>query len=157
MIPTRRKSKLPADLSYPIGAREVNQSLSDAPHLETISLTFRDRPTYRASEFRRWLKDKVPYPVVVAEFHPARKPSFAAPRLWIEEGWFNEKWELAVYPVPRKLRHSAHRLLLEQGVARLLQWLHASKAPGWTSCQRRCELVFDPGEETITAREVKWT
>lgn len=95
----------------------------------------------------------MPYPILVTSFRPARKPGFIGSQLMIEHGWYNEKWEIAVYPVTRELRHLANRLLCEQGIEHLLLWLNASQVSGWTSRYHRYELVFSPTEKIITAHE----
>ena len=40
MIPTRYKSKLPGDLSYPLGAQAVSEALAGVPQFDALTLTF---------------------------------------------------------------------------------------------------------------------
>jgi len=76
MIPTRTRCKLPAALSYPVGAAALSDALAGAPQAAALTIDFRDRPVHRASEFRRLLRDRRPYPVLVAEYRPATEPGY---------------------------------------------------------------------------------
>src|SRR4051794_30669093 len=116
MIPTHLKSKLPRHLSYPIGAEAISEGLADAPHVEAFTLMFRDNPVWPASEFQRLLRERLPYPIMVGEFHPTRRPGYGGAQYLIETGWYNEEWKIVVYPVARELRHLATQLLREQGL-----------------------------------------
>jgi len=144
MIPTYLKSKLPKHLSYPIGAAVLSEGLVGTPHLDALTVWFQDQAVWPASEFRRLLRESVPYTIVRAEFCPAQKPGYSGLQALIEMGWYDESWQIIVFPVLRELRRSANRLLREGGLEHLAQWLRASQAPGWTSQDQICELVFDP-------------
>jgi len=64
MIPTRYKQKLPKDLSYPLGAKEVSQALAAVPQFDSLILMFRDRPNHSAMTFRKMLEAGTPYPIL---------------------------------------------------------------------------------------------
>lgn len=154
MIPTRYRSKLPGHLSYPIGAQALSEALAGAPHAEALTVGFSDDLfAYSAVDFQRLLRERKPYKILEAEHKPARKPGISASNQSVEEGWFDEKWEIRVFPVLCELRHLANRLLKDQGLPAVAQWLRSSQQPGWNSRQQWLELVFDPAGETITARE----
>ena len=153
LIPTRLRAKLPRRLSYPVGAKELSEGLRAAPHFESLEIVFRDRPTFWASEFQRWLEEALPYPVVVADFRPRSKPGFIGSNAMVDKGFYDEKWEIKVHPVLREKRHLAHRLVCDEGVSQLLAWLRQSQTAGWNLQSHFCELVFDPKQDTITACE----
>jgi hypothetical protein len=151
MIPTRRKAKLPPHLSYPIGAQDISEALADLPHVESFSLIFSDRPIYRASEFNRWLSEQRPYMIMEAKYNPARKPGIGASNDMIEKGVYDEKCVLRVYPVLSERRHLANRLLREQGLPAIAQWLRSSH--GFGTSLKFVELEFSPADESLAIRK----
>jgi hypothetical protein len=154
MIPTRYKAKLPKHLSYPIGAEALTEGLVGAPHAEALAVSFWGTPVWPGSRFQKALAEEQPYVVLAATHEPARKPGYGGAQALVESGWYDEKWELTVYPVVRELRHLASQLLKEQGLPLIAEWLRSSQQAGWATRQHRVELVFDPTEETITGKKV---
>lgn len=153
MIPTRLKKKLPRRLSYPVGAQELSERLQGTPHVEALELVFWDRPNWSALEFQRWLRERTPYTILQGEFQPKRSPGVSGCNSFVERGWYDEKWEITVYPVLQELRHLAHQLLRSEGLEYLARWVKGSLAKGWLLRRHRCELIFSPAEETIAVRE----
>ncbi|MCU0876120.1 MAG: hypothetical protein MUE50_27680 [Pirellulaceae bacterium] len=153
MIPTQYKSKLPRPLSYPIGAEALSAALVGAPHAESFSVFFYERPVEPASRFQTILAQKHPYVLLVAEYRTRKMPGYTGAQFMIDRGWYGEKWEVTVYPVLRELRHEANRLLRDGGLPLVAQWLRSSAHAGWLSRDQRIELVFNPAEETLSAQE----
>ncbi len=152
MIPTRHKAKLPRTLSYPIGAEAISAALAGVPRAGSFSLTFRDQAVWPASEFQRFLRERLPYTILAAEYRPAQKPGYGGDRRMAEAGWFDQKWELRVCAVPRELRPLASRLLRDQGLPAVAEWLRSSERPGWEHHWQSIELVFGPAEEALAPR-----
>lgn len=153
MIPTRYKARLPRHLSYPLGAEAISEALAGAPHVEALSLTFSNEPVWPAAEFRRLLGGRLPYNVMAAEYRPARKPGLSASSAMVQRGWYDETWELKVYPVLAELRHLANRLLHEEGLPAVVTWLQSSGRAGWAATSQRIELAFDSAGEALACRE----
>ena len=153
MIPTRLKAKLPQHLSYPVGAEALSEALAGAPHLESLSVTFRDLAVWPASEFRRLLSARLRYRILSAEFRPARGPGLTGSNEMVERGWYDERWELTVYPVLAEFRHLANRRLREQGLPAVARWLRASDRAGGDPRPRRIELLFDPVNGSLVDQE----
>jgi hypothetical protein len=153
LIPTSYRNKLPKHLSYPVGAGEISTALAAAVHVKPLSLGFHSRPVEPASEFQRILVARQPYSIVQAIYHPARKPGLSAAAFMIEAGWYDECWDLAVYPVLREHRHIANRLLQERGFPALSLWVHKAVRAAQEMVTQRMELVFDPAEESLLANE----
>jgi hypothetical protein len=154
MIPTRHKAKLPRYLSYPIGAQALTEALASAPRAEAFTVSFWGKPVWPDSRFRRDLAEQHPYTILVAEYRPREKPGYGGCRSLAEKGWYDEKWQLTVYPVVRELRHLANRLLLDRGLPLVVEWLRSSQRAGWVSRTQRIELVFHPAAELVSANEV---
>jgi hypothetical protein len=152
MIPTGYKAKLPRHLSYPAKAGEISTALAGAPHLDELTLDFYSGPVDLASEFQQMLTDRSPYPVVQAEYRPAQKPGLSAAAFTIAAGWYDERWQLTVYPVLRGLRHLANGLLHQQGFPALRQWLDTAREASRSMNVQRIELVLDPAPGALLVR-----
>ena len=73
------------------------------------------------------LVENQPYPIMSAAYHPARKPGLSAAEFMIERGWYDEHWDLTVYPVLRKTRSIAKGLLVEHGLPALTRWMSGAR------------------------------
>lgn len=153
MIPTRYRARLARDLSYPVKAGEIGEALSDAPHVERLSLSFASAPDGSATRFRRVLAEGSPCTIVRAAYHPASKPGLGSADFLIEAGWYDERWELTVYPVLRGRRHVANRLMLERGLPAVRGWLERGREASQGILVVGIELVFDPAAEALDVRE----
>jgi hypothetical protein len=153
MIPTRFRSKLPRHLSYPVGAEAISEALAGAPHFDSLSVAFNDGAVWPASGFRRLLAEKLPYVIIKAAFSPARGPGLTGAAFMIEKGSYDEQWELHVYPILSEFRSVANRLLREQGLPAIANWLRSSDHAGWRTVPRRVELVFGPADGSLAVRE----
>lgn len=154
LIPTRARVKLPYHLAYPIGAEALSEELEKVPRRELLGLFFRSRPVLANSEFQRWLREKEPYPILVAEYRPALDEETARETVLEKLGLTDERLEIAVYPVEREKRVFVRALLGELGLESLVKWLKGAKARDWAGAIRRIELIFAPREGTIEVREL---
>lgn len=153
VIPTHFKSKLANTMSYPIGAEALTHGLGGAPHVADLRIWFLEEPCWPASRFREILANKTPYRVLSVGYSPARKPGYTGSNWQFEKGYFDVKWKVRVYPVQRELRHAAKELLLTQGLPVIVKWLSGSSRGGWLERGQFIELVFNPKETTLAARE----
>src|SRR4051794_38228251 len=103
VIPTLYKTRLPRNLSYPIGAEALSEHLAGVPHLSEYQLCFSDLVSAWKSEFQRILATGADYEIVRVRF------------------W--SPFEISVYPVQRILRHAAHDALLSHGLPQLRDWM----------------------------------
>lgn len=154
MIPTRLRAKLPQHLSHPIGGQRISDGLAGAPHVDALSISFRDMALWPASRFSQVLREQVPYPILVARFWPSEKPGYIGSRSMLDAGYYAERWEIVVYPVLREHRRVAHQLLVGKGLPDVARWLASSSRPGWNMQCRRIELVFDPVDASLDGRQI---
>ena len=152
MIPTTYKSKLPHTLSYPVGSEAVSEGLKGVPQESALSIGFYDHPTTFASELKKLRERKSPYPIFAATYRHVQ-PGLSASNQFIAEGWYEETWELKVYPVPRALKSVARQALLTEGLPRIKKWLSAERPPAWRSGRKRCEIFFVESDGRIIMRE----
>lgn len=139
-------------MSYPIGAEALTVGLGDAPHVAELRIWFLNEPCWPGSRFRKMLAAKEPYKIFSVKYTPARKPGYTGCNFLVQNGYYEAKWDLNVYPVVRDLRHVAKELLLSEGLASIVQWLRGSQRGGWLERGQFIELIFDPTEKTLTAR-----
>lgn len=151
LIPTRHKARIGREFSYPVGAGELSAALKDSPNLDRLGLVFRDSPVWPASEFRRILRERVPYTIVALSYEPARSPGQFAPHRFVELGMYQEEWQIRVNAVPRPQAGAVRGLLLRDGIAPLRQWLASSLDPGWSSGSHSVLLSCCPGEAELIA------
>ncbi len=152
MISTKHKSKLPHTLSYPVGAEAVSESLKGVPQEPVLSIGFYNKPTIFASEFRKLRDSKSPYPIFNATFRHIQ-PGLSASNQFIAEGWYEETWELSVYPVPREHKSVARQVLLSEGLPQIKKWLCAERPPSWKQGRKHCEIFFVESDGRIIVRE----
>jgi len=146
MIPTTHKTKLSGRLSYPVGAKEVNDVLAACPRIAELSMRFSDLPVYPGAAFRKTLSERMPYRIFAITFYPGLKAGYFSrviPR----------EWKITVYPVVRSKRHVAHQLLIEEGLPSVAAWLHSTTAVGWDLQAHSLELIFDPTNESLSLDE----
>src|SRR5213593_2356879 len=108
MIPTRYRSKLPRELSHPIGAQELSAALEGVRNFDSLSVCFSDCLGWQKSEFQRILKEKRAYSVVELQFVKLDRPGVGASANLVASGYYASRWELMVNPVPASLRHTAN-------------------------------------------------
>lgn len=152
MISTRYKSKLPKSLLYPIGAQDISDRLKGMPQEPGLSLGFYDRPTIFASDFQKLRSSNSPYPIISASFRKLQ-PGFSGSNRDIAEGYYDENWEISVYPVAGKHRSVAKRGLLDDGLQQIRNWLSMNRSPSWKQGRKTLELLFSESDGKLLVRE----
>ena len=145
--------KLPRNLSYPIGAAAVDEALAGVLHADALTIKFWGHEVVRGSEFRRLLAEGRPYTIITACYQPTGKPGFIGSNAMAAGGWYQEKWEFSIYPVRSEFKELANRLLGDQGLPAVAEWLNSARRTGWTAVWQRVELVFDPVNEVLMVRK----
>lgn len=144
LIPTSTRCKLPRDLSHPVGAREITRALATCPQRPELTIGFLDLNsgfldayTARASwfwDYRSRLERGDPVRVVTVSVRCQCKG------VSVSRKWIGRRWDISVLPVLREQRHVAHRLLLDEGLGLLNDWLRIATYPvresvwhGWSA------------------------
>jgi hypothetical protein len=138
MIRTTYKSKLPRGFSYPLTAKDIDESLSDLPDYCDLTLLFSDNPVWRDSEFRQIVAASQPYKILSIDYSP--NPSNFDPNMW----------KICVYPVESHLRQQVRSLLFSIGFATIRNWIHSYKLAGWDWRYHRLELILDSSKTSIS-------
>ena len=122
MIPTKFRTKIPQSLSYPIGAELLTEALRDVPQLDQLTVAF--------FHYLRSNKTSNTLPVIEGLYQNF-DVTLGTPKSFIARGMCDETWELTVRPVPREQKSVVKRLLLEEGLPKLAEWLSAERTPAW--------------------------
>ena len=146
----RTRPKLAQHLSYPIGAKEIKESLGGVLNAEKLSVRFVRDAVYPGREWRKVLANRLPYMIAQVSYHPLLPPSYSTPNQPFMEGWFDQQWELRVYPVLRELRSVANELLVSNGLPAVKTWFEQSDANGWDLLKHSLQLIFDPEKSTLS-------
>ncbi len=147
MIPTRFRWRISKDLAFPIGAKQISEALEGVPQYASLTVGFvchYDLTT--AARIREILNSSEPLGVLEARYRHDR-PGRSASREFIEMGWYEETWELSVYPVPRERKFATMTLLLTTGLPKICTWLETPRPETWRSGHHYCCIVVPFVEE----------
>jgi hypothetical protein len=128
LIPTLYKVRLPREFSYPIGAQALSEQLADVPHFADFRICFSDLVSAWKSKFQRIIAERSDYEIVRV-------------RLWAP-------FEISVYPVQRILKHTAHELVLSQGLPKLRAWI-VQRGNQTSMTFASCSIIFSPSTGTV--------
>jgi hypothetical protein len=133
-LPTRRRARLPRQLSYPLGAKQISKVVDGIPQFDVLELSF--ARWYYTELFR---KENKPVPVLSASYIR----SDASP---LQSKFDAERqdpgWRLTVRPVPNAEAAACRTLLLETGLPRARAWLVSSRSETWLRSSHEIEVSF---------------
>lgn len=144
-IPTKYRSKLSKDLSYPLGAEIISEAFAGVPQFESLSLSFSPYGSIFSSGVEKTRRHIEPYKIFEVEMHHHLK-GLTSPNRFIEEGFYDENWEIHVYPVPAELKSAAKRLLLDKGLPQAKQWCEKPRTETWKTGRKCFQVLFDEKE-----------
>lgn len=146
LIPTRYKSKIGFEFSYPVGAELLSEALGDTPQAKDMTIWFRERNWLRGG------KKIAPgdcYAVLELSYRKLR-PTVFMPRAAEGRRHLGPRWSLYVSAVPRKARHLI-RQRLEIALPMVVRpWLLAQKDGAEGSAW--LILEYNPGAGQLTRR-----
>jgi hypothetical protein len=134
LIPTLYKTRLPRELSYPIGAEALSEHLADMPHFSEFRICFSDVVSAWKSKFQQMIAEGADYEIVTA-------------RLW-------SPFEIFVFPVQRGLKHAAQEALVSHGLPQLRDWLVQRGSRAATTFAS-CSMIFSPPNETVHVKKLE--
>ena len=116
IIPTLSRAKISRHLSYPIGSESISESLASVPQFAELKLLF------YSSKFHTPLRSKE-YEFVRVEYLNNAKSGEKWPIANLYGRPSQSRWEIAVQPVPRVLRHSIKQYILDSALPQMRHWL----------------------------------
>jgi hypothetical protein len=156
MIPTRRKSKIPSFLSFPLGAKVISQALAGVPQVEALAIEFRFSKDWRQHGFDKpyWpiVGSGKPFPVLAASLVKTSPTAFS-PREWVEQGLYGSRSTIWVEAVPRLIRHQIEGKLISEALPRIRQWLIANAQAGTREGGHHLTFFYDELANELAVRE----
>lgn len=144
LIPTKLKSKLSQDLAYPIGAEIISKLFANVPQKENLVIWFTSF-NYFVSDFQNLRKQNKPYEIFrVSMIHPLN--DLSSSNQFIEEGFYNENWEINVYPVPKELKSVAKQLLVNEILPQAKDWMEKPQTEIWRTGRKHFKAFFKENE-----------
>lgn len=135
-------------MAYPIGAELISANLIGVPQFEKLTICFTPHNFDFASDLQEARKQGEPYKIFeVSMIHPLQR--FSASKELIEEGYYEENWEINVYPVPRELKSTAKQLLLDKALPKAKEWLEKSRTEIWKTGRKNFQVLFNEKENSI--------
>ena len=132
LIPTRYKTRLPRELTYPIGAEALSEQLDGVPQFSEFRLCFSDLVSAWKSKFQRIIAEGADYEIVAAH-------------LW-------SPFDIYVYPVKRELKHLAKEALFSHGLPKMREWLLRQSSPSPLKLASG-SIIFSPSTKTVHFEE----
>ncbi len=146
MIPTKLKSRISKELSFPLGAKTVSEALEGVPQYADLTLAFYPHWDLTPPRIRRMLDSDEPIRIMEATYRNI-PPGRSGSRDLMALGWYDETWELAVYPVPRDMKSAIAALLVTKGLPKIRMWLEMKRADSWHSGRHSCRLLVRFADE----------
>jgi hypothetical protein len=137
LIPTVSKQRLGSDLSYPVGTETVSEHLAGAPQFGRLKLRFAkfflDTYGYASLSFSP----------VAACLYRNLEPGLTGSQFAIDEGFYDETWEIHIWAVPRESRPKARTALLGGGLTSIRAWLSRPRSKTWRQGHKRFTILAD--------------
>jgi hypothetical protein len=116
IIPTISKTRISRHLSYPMGAEPLSESLALVPQFCELRVLF------YSSKYYTPLRSKE-YEFLRVEYLNSAKAKEKWPIMNLWGRPLQGRWEIAVQPVPRVLRHRIKQYILDSALLQMRHWL----------------------------------
>lgn len=138
-------------MAYPIGAEILSESLANVPQFEKLVIWFSSY-NYSASNRQQLRKENEPYEICrISMIHPLK--AFSASKYFIEEGFYNENWEIHIHPVPRELKNVAKQILIQDVLPKAKEWMEIPRTEIWKTGRKHFKAFFKENEPRILIQQ----
>jgi hypothetical protein len=152
LIPTRIKFKLPHTMSYPIGAESISEAFFGIPQYEKLIISFTTTNFAFGADFHEARKQNNPYKVFeVSMVRPLKH--LTSGKQFVEEGFYDENWEVHVYPVPKEFRSNANVLLLTTVLPKAKLWLQEPRTETWKTGRKHFHALLKEIDNEISIKQ----
>ena len=151
-IPTTYRGKIRTGLSYPLGAEAISEALKEVRQLEELELSFHSSYALRASQSEKALRRREAIPVVTVSFR-VYEVGLTGSNTLLNEGLYDDRWSLTVYPVPSPDRRAAQDALLDRGLPIVREWLMRPRSQTWLQGSKGLVLILDLDSATVSSSE----
>lgn len=139
-------------MTYPIGAEAISRAFAGVPQFKNLVIWFTTTNFAFVSDFQEARKQNQPYEIFqVSMRHPLK--SLTSSKQFIEEGFFEENWEIHVFPVPRELKSVAKQLLLNNALLKAKDWLEKPRTENWKTDRKYFRVLFVEKESYIIIKQ----
>lgn len=133
IIPTRYKVQISSKLTWPLGAKELSESLVDVPQIEKFQLVF--QVPFKMPQQGKWPGS---FSVLKVEYN---HPPFLSE---------HSDWTLSIHPVPRQIRAKVRESLSTQSLNSVVQWIAEHAEISGRGSYLRFELIWNCELEQLT-------
>jgi hypothetical protein len=147
VISTKSKSKIPKTHSWPIGAKAISDALKDTQQYELLEIRFRFWAGFMNDRGKGF-----PYPVLCVAYS-GPKNFFSGSNWMAEKGYYDPKWEIVVYPVPRLWKHVIKGMLIAEALPKIRGWLISNVHSMGREGSHALTFQFDELKNEITSEE----
>ncbi|BAY80757.1 hypothetical protein NIES267_02220 [Calothrix parasitica NIES-267] len=145
MIPTIYKSKLSHLMSYPTSAGKLSSALAGVPQINDLSISF--FASYQDPS-------KLANPCQILHIgYSYQQVSLTSSNEFIAQGYYEAKWHIMVYPVPRTRVSIVKSKLAEEGLQKVREWLHLHKDATGQYGNCWLHLFYDVDANLLTYEE----
>ena len=152
MISTKGKFKISKELSWPVNAKMISEGLEHVPQYGKLGIYFFDCSTTFKSEFKKRVQKKEEIDVLSVNYRN-EKPHWSTAKYLIERGWYNETWEITVYPVPRDRKREVREAICRFGFYAIRKWLTKRRPPIWYDGRKFLILSYNLDNGELLFRE----
>jgi hypothetical protein len=147
LVPTKTRFPISRELAYPIGAEALSEALAGVPQFDQLSLSFWTGMDATPASFHRRSESGQFLPVLEAAYRNI-DPGRTASKSMLEQGWYEETWQLLVYPVLRQHTSLVRRALELRGLTRIREWLEKPRPETWRHGRKICGVRVRPLDGT---------
>lgn len=145
MIPTIYKSKLSHLMSYPTSAGKLSSALAEVSQINDLSISF-----FASSQDPNKLKN----PCQILHIgYSYQQVSLTSSNEFIAQGYYEPRWHIMVYPVPRTCVSVLKSKLAEEGLQKIREWLHLHKDATGEYGNCWLHLFYDADTNSLTYEE----
>ncbi len=71
----------------------------------------------------------------------------------VAQGFYDDTWEIVVYPVLRTQKAKVRGLLLTEGLPKVREWLSTKRTSTWLEGRRTLSIFLDVSSDSLRFRE----
>ena len=151
IIPTRRKTKIPHLLSYPVGAKAISGALTGVPQFDQLFIEF-----WFWNQLARLHGTAAPYSIIDAEYSGPRRHLSKSNHPFSQDA---RRWAIIVHAVPRTLRHQIQTRIVNEALPVVRAWLLANPHSAEREGSHRLSFSFDELNDELKCEEhasIEW-
>ena len=135
---------LPKDISYPIGAELISQTLMGIPQYDDIRLSFF---FWGGEEYQRIIDADI-LNFFEASYAKSDK-SVSNTKKREETEWVKPRWEISVRPVPSNIRKVVKESCIIEGLPAVKEWFLKERSKNWYYGRKTIKLLYKVADNQL--------